>query len=641
MRLLVCRRLASSYGKGILMSDKTNNNSSAWPFGELGRRLMSKGLITRENLDRAISLSEETGAPLVEEIVLLKLSPKSTVYDELAAIYGVPFIDLDTYISDPMVMSFVDEKTARELEAFPLFVIGASLAVAFVRPDDILAMDRVAAVSKCTVEPYLAAKESMAEAINRSYGSGGEIKDFISKMTEDSVPMTQTAEAQQRTVQSNESPVSRLVDLIVTNAVRDRASDIHVGLDEEQIRVRFRIDGVLYEVPPPPNYLFPFVISRIKVMSNLDIAESRVPQDGHFKAIIDGRTVEARISCIPTIYGESIAIRILNTTDADISLENLGVPESLMGSVDEMVHHTHGMVVITGPTGSGKSTTLYAMLSKAKSSERHIITVEDPVERRIKMVSQIQINERAGLNFASALRSILRHDPDVIMVGEIRDQETARLSVRAALTGHLVFSTIHTNDAPGAVTRLINMGIEPFLLSSALVGAVAQRLARCICAECKQPYDIPSGIRQRLESAGVPAPKAVWRGAGCSHCRNTGYSRRTGVFELMPVSSQLAEMIALNVPANQLRVQARKEGMSSILEDGLSKVTLGITTLEEVLRIAELEDVSEVQKAVPHAVETEIAIAEPEEKAASSPKIGLDLEEYRKKMATWLAVKSG
>ncbi|MBU4198352.1 MAG: GspE/PulE family protein [Verrucomicrobia bacterium] len=610
---------------------------------DLAKRLMAKGLLTSETLKKAMAVSRETRELLVEVLVNLDLLSKQTAYEELAGIFGVPFVDLETYIYNQAVVSLIDEKLARELEVFPLFAIGDSLTVALADPSDITVLDRLAtALGKFTIEPCLAARKDIHEMINRVYSGHEEFKELLDQMGEDSLQGTMAVKSQESILQSSKSPVSRLVDMIVAQAVRDRASDIHIDPGEGQLKVRFRIDGVLYDIPPPPKYLHPFIISRIKVISSMDIAESRIPQDGHFQITIDKRTVEARVSSMPTTNGENMAIRLFDTRAMAIPLESMGISDRLLPQVERMIRRPYGMVVVTGPTGSGKSTTLYAMLSKAKSPERNIITIEDPVERRMDLVTQIQVNEKAGLTFASALRSILRQDPDVIMVGEVRDPETAQLSVRAALTGHLVFSTIHTNDAPGAVTRLINMNIEAFLVSSSLVGAMAQRLVRRICEECREPFAVPDGLRQRLTASGLSLPGKMWRGKGCSKCRDTGYVGRIAVFELMPVTLDLADIIAAGQTTAALRAQARKDGMVSMLDDGIEKVERGITTLEEVLRTAALENVAEISlppgslpKEQPEAGE-----AEPAMEAVKAESLSLDLDDYRKQMTSWLAKKN-
>lgn len=611
---------------------------------ELAKRLLIKGLINEETLKKAVALSKATHEVLAEVLANLDMMPKRSAYEELAGIYGVPFVDLESYTFNPSVVALIDEKLARELEVFPLFSIGDTLTIAMADPSDITVIDRVtAALSKFTVEPCLAARKDLHELINRVYSGHQEFKELLDQMGDGSAAGTPAARTQESTMQSDKSPVSRLVDMIVSHAVRDRASDIHINPGEGQLKVRFRIDGILYDVPPPPKYLHPFIVSRIKVISNMDIAESRLPLDGHFQVVIDGRTIETRVSTMPTTNGESVVIRLFDTRAMAIPLENMGISERLLPQVEGLIRRPHGMIVVTGPTGAGKSTTLYAMLARAKSPERNIVTIEDPVERRIEMVSQIQVNEKAGLTFASALRSILRHDPDVIMVGEIRDQETAQLAVRAALTGHLVLSTVHTNDAPGAVTRLINMNVEPFLVSSSLVGVIAQRLVRCICEDCKSPFTIPDGLRKRLISAGVALPEQAWYGKGCKHCRETGYWGRIAVFEVMTMTPDLGNLVVANVPTAALCEQARKDGMTGMLEDGLDKVGRGITTLEEVLRIAVLENVADAVAAGKEepvkkkkVKEEEISETGPE----SAEKISLDLEDYKEKMTNWLASKT-
>ncbi|MFC1498789.1 GspE/PulE family protein [Verrucomicrobiota bacterium] len=632
-------RLVKASGKSEKAKvDNISEYRLPWPNDELAKRLLIKGLLTNEDLKKAVSVCGESNGILVETIVSLNLLDKAVVYEELAAIYGVPFVNLKSYACDPLVVSLIDEKTARELEVFPLFTIGESLTLAVANPGDIMMMDQAAAVSKHNIQLCLATREDIREAINRAYGSSGMVKDFLQEISESAVPGTQNITAQQNIAQTEESPVSQLVDLILAQAVRDRASDIHIDPDESSLKIRFRVDGILYEIPPPPKYLHPFIISRVKVMSNMDIAESRIPQDGHFQTDIDGRIIEARVSSMPTIHGENVAIRLMDTEVMAISLENLGVPESSLSEIDQMIRRPHGMIVITGPTGSGKSTTLYAMLDKARSPERHIITIEDPVEQRIKMISQVQVNVKAHVTFASTLRSILRQDPDVIMVGEIRDQETAQLAVRAALTGHLIFSTIHTNDAPGAITRLTNMNIEPFLLSSSLVGIIAQRLARRICQKCKETYELPKSLRKRLSSLTVELPDTIWKGKGCSHCRETGYSGRIALFELLTVSPKLAELISRNVPTERLRAQAQQDGMTSMMEEGLKKVKKGITTIDEVFRITELETVVESKPVIKQPEKEEISI---EEKVEEVPEtVSLDLNDYKLKVASWLSTNA-
>lgn len=622
------------------MSQDTSQQMLAQTNDELARRLIAKGLLTEDVVKKAMTISNETRELLVEVIVNLEFLPKRTAYEELAGIFGVPFVDLENYIYNPAVVSLIDEKMARELEVFPLFSIGDSLTVALADPNDITVIDRLTtALGKFTIEACLAARKDIHEMINRLYSGHEEFKELLDQMGEDSVPGTVTMESQESVLKSSKSPVSRLVDMIMMQAVRDRASDIHIDPGEGQLKVRFRIDGVLYSIPPPPKYLHPFIISRIKVISNMNIAESRIPQDGQFKVTVDNRAVEGRVSSMPTTNGENMAIRLFDSRAMAIPMENMGISDVLLPSIEKIIRRPHGMIVVSGPTGSGKSTTLYAMLSKARSSERNILTVEDPVERHLDMVTQVQVNEKTGLTFASVLRSMLRQDPDVIMVGEIRDPETAQLSIRAALTGHLVFSTIHTNDASEVITRLVNMNIDPFLVSSSLAATIAQRLVRRICEECKEPFTIPDALRRRLAGAEISLPEKLWHGHGCSKCRDTGYRGRIAVFELMLVTQEMADLITAGVSSGVLRTQTKKDGMISMLEDGLDKAGRGITTIEEVLRISVLENVAETPVlAAPMPVEEKPELKMDKE-AVPAESVSLDLDDYRQQMTSWLARK--
>ncbi|NLB60136.1 MAG: type II/IV secretion system protein [Lentisphaerae bacterium] len=606
---------------------------------KLAERLLAKQLLAPDILEKAIAVGAETGERLVEVLVNLDFLPKRVAYEEQAELWGVPFVDLEAYSYNPTVLALIDETMARELQVFPLFSIGDSLTVAMADPTDLTITDRLAnELPKYTIEPCLAAARDIHEMINRVYSGQEEIKELIGQMSDESGAVTTEAKASESALQSSKSPVSRLVDMILSQAVRDRASDIHIDPAAGHLKVRFRIDGVLYDIPPPPHYLHPFIISRVKVISNMNIAESRIPQDGHFQLTVDTRTIEARVSSMPTVYGENMAIRLFDARAMMIPIEHMGLPQTMLPQVESLLRRQHGMLVLTGPTGSGKTTSLYAMLSKARAPERNIITIEDPVERRLDMVTQIQVNEKAGLTFASALRRILRRVPDVSMVGEIRDRETARLAVRAALTGHLLFSTIHTNDAPAAVTRLLNMNVEAFLIASSMAGAIAQRLVRCICEDCKAPYVAGEPLRKRLQKAGVKLPAQLWRGEGCSKCRDTGYKGRIGVFELMPMTSALAELVAGAAPLSLLREQARKDGMLPMLGDALEKAGRGVTTLEEALRVSVLEsdlDMSSAPVALPAQpppLETSVPAV-----PVSAESAVLDLDSYKHQMTNWLA----
>ncbi len=624
------------------MADDNTVSTDIWQDRELGVRLLEKGLISEESLATAREQGAENGRTLAESIVALGLAPKRTVYEELASVYGVPFVDLNSYEWDRSALAMVGEGLLRELDVFPLFAIGETLTVAFVDPGNISAIDRVSLACGCTVEVCLAARDDLRDAVARAFGGDGRVRELLDRIEESGMRVSPEASGQVPAAGGLESPVSRLVDLIIAQAVKDAASDIHLDLHEEGMYVKFRVDGMLYDIPAPPRHLFPFIVSRIKVMSSMDIAESRIPQDGSFRTAVDGRSIECRVSSVPTIFGEKIAIRILDMQTMSISLEDLGMSDGLLGDVEKLLRRPFGMFAVTGPTGSGKSTTLYAMLSKVRSPSRHVITIEDPVERHMKMVSQIQVNDRAGLTFVSALRSILRQDPDVIMVGEIRDQETAQLAIRAALTGHLVFSTLHTNDACSAATRLIDMGVEPFLVAASLVGTLGQRLVRRICGECREAHELPPEILTRMQASGIELPKEVWAGAGCAKCRNTGYKGRLAIFELARFTPALAELVASNAPLARLKEQAREDGMADMLHDGIGKVIDGRTTIEEVLKTTQLETIQGdgfEDVVIPDApAEEEASSAEADAASGGPPAAsGLNIDDYTKEMANWLA----
>ena len=431
--------------------------------------------------------------------------------------------------------------------------------------------------------------------------------------------------------------------MIITQAVRDRASDIHIEPEEDFLRIRFRIDGVLHEIPSPPKNLELPLISRIKVLSGMDIAESRIPQDGHTQLEIDGKTIDLRVSTLPTITGENVVMRILDTSSVLIGLDKLGFSEEDQKKFEEIITRPYGIILTTGPTGSGKTTTLYSALTFINSLDRNIITVEDPVEYRLGLIRQVQINPKTGLTFANGLRSILRQDPDVIMVGEIRDLETAIIAVQAALTGHLVFSTLHTNDAPSAVVRLENMGVERFLVSASLIAVMAQRLVRVICPECKEAYKPEAGLLRKLniEDKNVK----FYKGRGCDFCKGTGYRGRKGLFEIMTLDDELKEMIIGGASVIELREKARSKGMKTLKEDGVNKVLAGITSIEEVFRVT--EERVEIKKPVRIEEVKPMARAlgeepKPAKKEITSAPLGGSkdlIEDYQKKIASWLSKK--
>lgn len=485
------------------------------------------------------------------------------------------YVDLDSYLIDEKVIDLVPKSLAQRYQLIPLFKIGNILTVAMVDPHNIPALDEVGLKTGCEVEPLVSTDIQIKTAIHRYYGVRDSIKEIVREFTEEG-PEPSGAE---------EAPAIRLLNLIMTQAVQDGASDIHIEPDRNTLRVRYRIDGILHEVNSLPRHLQASIISRVKIMGDLDIAESRIPQDGRSQIKVEGKEIELRISTLPTIYGENIVIRILDQSIALMGLEDLGFSKDIITHYEVLIKRPHGIILVTGPTGSGKTTTLYASLNSINSLEKNIITIEDPVEYRLNLIRQTQINPKSGVTFASATRAVLRQDPDVIMVGEIRDLETAETAIQAALTGHLVFSTLHTNDAAGALTRLMDLGIEPYLISSCVMGSLAQRMVRTICPKCKEHYQLEE---ETVKDLGIAMAKDLvfYRGKGCKNCWQTGYKGRTALFELLVVNDTIQDLIMQKAPSGMITKQAgENHGMQTLREDGIEKVLKGITTIDEVNKV--------------------------------------------------------
>lgn len=510
--------------------------------------------------------------------------------------FGVPFIDLSNFRVDSEVLQMFPEQFLRDHKLMPLFRSGNTLAVAMVDPGDIVILDEVRRMTGMDVEPMVCREIDWAGALNQHYSTSDapDLPDEPEVSSLDDLPSEEESAAvaeqslQPRKLEelASEAPVVRWVNQMIIRAVRERASDIHIEPTREGLAVRFRIDGILHPIVSPKKALQLAVTSRIKIMSRMNIAEKRVPQDGRYAAIVDGREIDFRVSTFPSTYGEKVVMRILDRMRL-LSLDELGLVEEGAAVMREMIAKPHGVILVTGPTGSGKSTTVYAILAEIRSGDKNIITIEDPVEYDLDNICQSMVNERAGYTYLVGLRHILRQDPDVIMIGEIRDAETAGVAIRAALTGQLVFSTIHTNDAPGTVTRLVDMGIEPFLVASGLEGVVAQRLVRRICSKCKEPYTPPTKLLELFE---LPTDTIFYRGKGCERCRNTGYTGRLGIFEVMKLNDRLRELIVTRPPTSAVRALAREYGMKTLWEDGLRKVMQGMTTMEELMDEAEKVD---------------------------------------------------
>lgn len=537
----------------------------------IGEYLLKKKVITEEELIHALSL--QTGIPIAEQLDELEIEPQ---------------------LLDKIPISF-----AKKHNLVPFMKKGNTIFVAISNPMDLSPIDDLRVLTHANIKPMLASKNAILNAINKSYDKtssvGDELQqDLMDDLENQDLDHVNLQETQDLLDSDDEAPIIRLINTLLFRAVKERASDIHIEPLEKDIAVRYRIDGVLYEIMKLPKKAQASITSRIKIMADLDIAEKRIPQDGRIKIKIGGRGVDIRLSTLPASYGESIVMRLLVTSTEIPPLEDLGFDEHQLQIIKRVTKLSHGIFLVTGPTGSGKSTTLYTCLSNMNSKDRKIITVENPVERQLDNVMQVQVNDKVNLTFASGLRSILRQDPDVIMIGEIRDLETAEIAIQASLTGHLVFSTLHTNDSAGSITRLIDMGVEPFLVASSLVGSMAQRLVRKLCDDCKEAYQ-PTDFE--LKEIGISKEDATkhtfYRPAGCSECANTGYTGRMGIYEIMPVEDKIRALVSKNVDAGQIRKEAKKQGVKFLRADGAQKVLMGQTSIEEVLRVTQDETLTD------------------------------------------------
>lgn len=573
----------------------------------LGDFLVDRGIIHPDQLKKAYQEQKRGGERLEQTLVRLEVAQEAQVLQGLADYFSLPFIDLNTYSIDEKVIRIIPEEMARRHSLMPLFKIGNTLTVAMVNPLNIFAVDEVRNKTKCDVEIAISTTEKIKRALDQYYGFSASslennLQEFVKgpkgESASQSIDYRKTydlspAGKDPQLSPADDVPASRMFDVIMMQAIRDRASDIHLEPEERALRVRFRIDGLLYEFLTLSKQLHPPLLSCIKILAEMDIAETRLPQDGNFNVKIEERSFEVRVSTFPTIYGENGVLRILDQNTALRKLEDLGFTDDMLARYKQLLQRPNGILLVTGPTGSGKTSTLYASLNLINSVEKNIITVEDPVEYRLGLIRQTQVNPKAGITFATGLRSILRQDPDVIMVGEIRDLETSEVAIQAALTGHLVLSTLHTNDAPEAVTRLLDIGVQSYLISSSVIGVLAQRLVRKLCPECKSPYPVdPQGDPGLVEvlnkySPGWKAPITLYRGKGCKNCKQSGYWGRMGIFEFFQVDERMKRLIAEKAPTQQVRDTAKENlGMVSLREDGLYKVLKGMTTLEEVNRVA-------------------------------------------------------
>jgi type IV pilus assembly protein PilB len=552
----------------------------------LGEMLLSEGLITQAQLDAALKAQAERGLPIGQLLVEDGAVTEAVLMGALARQLGLEFVDLAEYPIDRGAVALLPEAMARRLLALPVTWAEDRLVVAMADPGNVLAIDDLRAVTGSEVTIVAATRTQLSEAIDRFHRLDAEV-DEVAQIAAEELAVDDDEAVTREGVE--DAPIVKFVNLLIAQAVADRASDIHVEPTEHDLRIRFRVDGVLHEVMHSPRSIQGGVISRLKVMAEINIAERRIPQDGRISLNVAGKPVDLRVATLPTVYGEKVVMRILDKAQARLSLSDLGFHPAVLPRFEACFRKPYGTILVTGPTGSGKSTTLYATLNVLNSTDKNVITVEDPVEYRLAGVNQVQINPKAGLTFASALRSILRSDPDIVLVGEIRDRETATIAIEASLTGHLVLSTLHTNDAASTPMRLVEMGVEPFLVTSALDCVVAQRLARKLCDRCREEYEPTHG---ELTEAGWPAallkaegPPVLYRAVGCAACSRTGYRGRLAVHEVMVMSEELRRMVVERYSSEDLKKTALAQGMLTLREDGLVKVAQGKTTLEELFRV--------------------------------------------------------
>ncbi len=555
--------------------------------------LVKENLLSQDQAQKATVDQRRSGERLSTVLTRLAFITEDELLDFLSRKYGIPVINLGRVEVDPDILRLVRKEIVQKYQVFPVRKVGNTLTLALSDPTVVLAIDDVQFATGLHVIPVLAAESAIRAAIDHNYSSGvDDIKKLIDQESTgvdaslELVSQASKVDIAELGREAEEAPTIRFVNLIIADAIRKRASDIHLEPYEKVFRVRYRIDGVLHDMMNPPKQMEPAILSRVKIMANLDIAERRLPQDGRLSVKFQNREIDLRVSSLPTIYGEKIVMRVLDKGSVVLDLARLGFEEDDLARFKKIITTPYGMILCTGPTGSGKSTTLYAAIATINNPDINIITAEDPVEFNIAGVNQVLVREDIGYNFSAALRAFLRQDPDVILVGEMRDLETAQIAIRAALTGHLVFSTLHTNDAPSTVTRLQDMGIPPFLISSSLLLVIAQRLVRRICLECREPVQVPVsalidvGFRPE-EAEGV----RIYAGKGCANCANTGYKGRISVHEIMWMIPELQEAIVRQRPANELKDIAVKAGMRTLRQTGLRKVANGLTTIDEVLRV--------------------------------------------------------
>jgi type IV pilus assembly protein PilB len=555
--------------------------------GDFTEILVRRQTLSPDQLEEAQGMAKQTGTRLQDALVKLGYATAQEVMSAIAEFHGLQFIDLTEVTIPQSVVELVPESVARENFVLPMAQENGALKIIMSDPSDFDTVQKLQFILNKDIQPVLAPREQIVEAINRHYGQTEteSVDSMLQEFTDTAIDFNEGAAATAlASAEDTDAPVVKLVNLIIQEAISLRASDIHIEPFVDRIRVRYRIDGVLVERDSPPRRLLAPLVSRIKIMGSMDIAEKRRPQDGRIKMNVTGKHFDLRVSILPTVHGQSVVMRILDRASISVSIRDLGFGEEDNKRFQQIIKRPNGIFLVTGPTGSGKTTTLYAALNELNRPDRKIITAEDPVEYYLPGVNQVEVKHQIGLDFARIIRAMLRQAPNIILVGEIRDHETAEIAVQASLTGHLVFSTLHTNDAPSAITRLADIGVQPFLIASSVIAIMAQRLVRVVCPKCKEPDEPDTG---ELQAAGIMpdqlANASFMRGRGCNHCYHTGYRGRLGIFEMMRMSAGIREMTFNRAPNQEIRRQARLMGMRTLLEDGVDKAVRGVTTLEEVL----------------------------------------------------------
>lgn len=564
----------------------------------IGEVFVSAGLVTQEQLSEAMEKQRQLGASekIGDVLVGMGMITERDKARCLGMQWGVKYYDLSENPAEPEAVKCISQDIARRYKVIPVLKSNGTLTLAMKNPLDVFAIDEVRLITGAEIEPVIAAEEDIVTAIAQQYTGGLHASEAVSELVDDiqmaDISLTDTESAdddvsiEELRELSEEAPVVRLAGLIITRGVQDNCSDIHLEPGKSAVRVRYRIDGIMHDGMTIPKKVQPSLVSRIKIMADMDIAEKRAPQDGRISATVGSKQYDFRVSTLPSINGEKVVLRVLDKSSIHIGLNKLGFLPDTLELFQSVISRTYGIILVTGPTGSGKSTTLYSVLSQLNSGEKNILTIEDPVEYELPGVTQTQVNPRAGVTFASGLRTMMRQDPDIIMVGEIRDQETAMIAIEAALTGHLVLATLHTNDAPGSITRLLDMGVESFLIGSAVAGVLAQRLLRLICPKCKESYTPPRDAVKRLGMNIEEGTDVTFcRGRGCDHCKGTGYKGRIGIYELMPITDKIRDLVLAKASSYAIKEAAVEVGMKTLRDDAMQKILLGLTTVEESLRV--------------------------------------------------------